>query len=286
MMSGSRLLALVALLVAGASASGAAAQTSVSLDRSALAQQTSVDPLSGELLGVPPAYIGVRGAADRSELARRTDVDVETGELRGVPERYESPGAPDRAQLAQQTNVDDAGRIQEVPSQYADVKSFDRTALAQQLDVDVETGNIDAVPALYADVRGADRSDKAIESQIDLDTGRLDVVPGLYPTDYDADAHFDLADNCPYFANPDQADANGDRRGNVCECGDQNLSGVLNVNDLLAINGAIFDPSLVTPLCDANYDLLCNVSDIIGANRGIYVPKSTICERQPVPGPY
>jgi hypothetical protein len=44
--------------------------------------------------------------------------------------------------------------------------------------------------------------------------------------------------------------------------------------------------ALITPLCDATGDGLCDVSDIIAANIEIFSPTSTsICTRQPVPGP-
>jgi hypothetical protein len=109
-------------------------------------------------------------------------------------------------------------------------------------------------------------------------------IPGP-PPDVDGDAFADEVDNCPSFANPTQVDVDSNGRGDLCECGDQNGDGRVNVTDLIAINAAIFDPALVTPLCDANNDGLCNVSDIVAANRTIFAPKSSICARQPVPGP-
>jgi len=107
----------------------------------------------------------------------------------------------------------------------------------------------------------------------------------IAPAD-DGDAVPDASDNCPFFANPDQIDANGNGRGNACECGDQDGNGSVAVSDLIAINLAILNPALVTPLCDANGDGLCNVSDIIGANLEIFSPGNTsTCERQRLPGP-
>jgi hypothetical protein len=102
----------------------------------------------------------------------------------------------------------------------------------------------------------------------------------------DGDAIPDASDNCPFFANPDQLDSDGNLRGNACECGDQDGSASVAVNDILAINRAILDPDLATPLCDANGDGLCSVSDIVGVNLEIFSPGNTsTCERQPVPGP-
>ena len=102
----------------------------------------------------------------------------------------------------------------------------------------------------------------------------------------DGDALCNAADNCPFFVNANTADTDGDGRGDPCECGDQTGDGRNDVRDLVAINLAIFNPALATPLCDANGDGACNVNDIIAANVEIFSPTSTsTCARQPVPGP-
>jgi uncharacterized repeat protein (TIGR03806 family) len=112
------------------------------------------------------------------------------------------------------------------------------------------------------------------------------IDTGLLVLDSDADGASDETDSCPYYANPDQGDVDGDHRGDLCECGDQNGDGRNTVSDLVAINVAIFDPGLATPLCDGNGDRRCNVSDVIAANIEIFSPTSTsICARQPVAGP-
>jgi 6-phosphogluconolactonase (cycloisomerase 2 family) len=104
--------------------------------------------------------------------------------------------------------------------------------------------------------------------------------------DLDLDGIRDDTDLCPYYASSDQADTDADGRGDVCECSDQNGDGRNAVGDLVAINIAMFTPSLATPLCDGNNDGACNVSDIIAANVEIFSPTSTsTCSRQPVPGP-
>jgi hypothetical protein len=106
------------------------------------------------------------------------------------------------------------------------------------------------------------------------------------PRDLDSDFIPNESDNCPFFSSRDLADADGDGRGNACECTDQNGDGRNDVRDLIAINVAIFNPGLATPLCDGNNDGRCNVQDIIAANVEIYSPTSTsTCARQPVPGP-
>jgi hypothetical protein len=105
---------------------------------------------------------------------------------------------------------------------------------------------------------------------------------GAGSADGDADGVGNASDNCPVFANPSQADADGNGRGDACECGDQNGDGHVNVLDLVAINLAIFDPARVTPLCDANGDDLCNVADSMAANVEIFSPGQTsTCARQP-----
>jgi hypothetical protein len=102
----------------------------------------------------------------------------------------------------------------------------------------------------------------------------------------DGDLLCNAADNCPFFSSPNVADADGDGRGDVCECSDQNGDGENTVSDLVAINVAIFNPARATPLCDGNGDGDCDVTDIIAANVEIFSPTSTsICPRQPVPGP-
>jgi hypothetical protein len=116
-------------------------------------------------------------------------------------------------------------------------------------------------------------------------SGELQGVPASYSPDSDSDGLLDDADNCPFFQNPDQVDSNGNGRGNDCECGDQTLNGSVSVADLVAINLAIFNPGLTTPLCDGNNDGRCNVNDIVAANRAIFVPKISTCVRQPIPGP-
>jgi YD repeat-containing protein len=104
--------------------------------------------------------------------------------------------------------------------------------------------------------------------------------------DGDGDRLGDDEDNCPFFPTADQTDADEDGRGDACECGDQNGDGSNTVSDLVAINVAIFNPGLATPLCDANNDDQCDVNDLIAANIEIFSPTSTsTCSRQPVPGP-
>ncbi len=109
----------------------------------------------------------------------------------------------------------------------------------------------------------------------------LAFVPGS-SADRDGDGVPDAGDVCPDVADAGQQDTDGNGRGDACECGDQNGDGSLNVGDILAINAAIFDTSLVTPLCDANEDGACNVGDILAVNAAIF-GAPTWCAAYPAP---
>jgi hypothetical protein len=112
----------------------------------------------------------------------------------------------------------------------------------------------------------------------------LDVLDA--PPDSDADGLSESSDVCPFWAQTSSNDADSDGRGDECECGDQTGDGLNTVADVVAINQAIFNPALATPLCDANGDGLCNVTDIVAVNADLFSPTSdTTCARQPVAGP-
>jgi hypothetical protein len=103
--------------------------------------------------------------------------------------------------------------------------------------------------------------------------------------DADGDSLADAADPCPFHAQANKVDTDGDHRGDECECTDQNGDGRNSVADLVAINMAIFDPRSIE-LCDGNNDGLCTVADIIAANLEIFSADNTsTCARQPFPGP-
>jgi hypothetical protein len=111
-----------------------------------------------------------------------------------------------------------------------------------------------------------------------------DVIGASRPSDSEEDGGGgDDVDLCPWYAESDRgADADVDGRGDECECSDQNLDGLNTVEDITAINRAIYVPALATPLCDSNNDDLCDVRDLIGARNEIFSPGSAICERFPV----
>jgi hypothetical protein len=104
--------------------------------------------------------------------------------------------------------------------------------------------------------------------------------------DFDCDGIPNAVDVCPRFNAQDQTDTDGNGRGDLCECGDQSGDGTVNVDDILAVNAAIFNPALTTPLCDANYDKNCDVNDILAVNAEIFSPgSSSTCRRSPFPSP-
>jgi hypothetical protein len=108
------------------------------------------------------------------------------------------------------------------------------------------------------------------------------IIDVPVPPDRDRDGIENALDNCPYFASTDQADADANGIGNVCECGDQNEDGRVDVRDIVAINNAIFGSIPTSPLCDTNNDALCNVVDIVGANLKIF-GRPAFCSRYPLP---
>jgi hypothetical protein len=151
-------------------------------------------------------------------------------------------------------------------------------------------------PALQPGVSAHRRLDVAgsptlLEAADDTNSSLNDFVSG-FPTPRtnagatgpeDLDGIAPAQDNCPYQSNAEQLDTDQDGRGNACECGDQSGDGLNTVTDLVAINLAIFNPLLVTPLCDANGDGQCNVADIVAVNIGILAPGSSVCAAQPFP---
>jgi hypothetical protein len=126
---------------------------------------------------------------------------------------------------------------------------------------------------------GVDHRDDEDCNGIDdrIDAGTTDYCPFSSEWDQDADGDPDCDDG-----------GGGNCRGDECECGDQQGSGVLsgtielgngtvNVADLVGINGAIFGTVVRKRLSDANADTLTNVSDIVGTNREIFTPDSSVC---------
>ncbi len=121
----------------------------------------------------------------------------------------------------------------------------------------------------------------------------LPAPPGNGQPDRDCDTLHDGEDVCPDYVqtatgtpgpgSDANRDTDGNGRGDLCECGDQTGDGSIDIGDILAVTAAIFDPSLVTPLCDANHDGRCNIQDILAINAQIFADDIiTTCYRWPV----
>jgi hypothetical protein len=111
-------------------------------------------------------------------------------------------------------------------------------------------------------------------------------------TDENCDGVADQAEDlCPFLTEwENDADTDGDCpgpncRGDECECGDQTLDGVTDVDDILGINSAIFAPLTATLRCDTTDDLVCNVEDILGVNQEIFDPGTSSCRAVFDPSP-
>lgn len=68
--------------------------------------------------------------------------------------------------------------------------------------------------------------------------------------DADDDGWTNAFDNCALRTNADQADANGDRVGDVCQCGDMNGNGLIDGADLTLYKrffGGLVSPFRVAP---------------------------------------
>ncbi|MHC4395954.1 MAG: glycosyl hydrolase family 28-related protein [Planctomycetota bacterium] len=90
--------------------------------------------------------------------------------------------------------------------------------------------------------------------QVDFDA----FLPDPPPTDSDTDGIANFCDNCPNNYNPDQADSDHDRIGDICEYDAANIDGIIPVNfrdfAILANDWLFSTPGLPT---DTNRD--CNI---------------------------
>ena len=83
---------------------------------------------------------------------------------------------------------------------------------------------------------------------------------GLAVFDEDGDGVPDGEDNCRYTPNPDQADADDDGIGDLCECGDFDSDGTVGSSDVAGIQSCAVG-GVCAELCDVNGDRVCNTAD-------------------------
>jgi hypothetical protein len=101
--------------------------------------------------------------------------------------------------------------------------------------------------------------------------------------DTDGDGIPDAEDRCPAFASADQKDSDGDGIGDVCQCGDANGDGRVNVSDIVAAKEMIDGKTAVSPLCDADQSGSCDSNDIGVLNAAIFGSCAPVCARHPGP---
>ncbi len=111
--------------------------------------------------------------------------------------------------------------------------------------------------------------DDNVDTDADGVPDGCDICPGFDDNvDTDADGFPDGCDNCPDVYNPDQADANSNGIGDVCDyvCGDANGDGDVNVADAVFLINYVFKSGPAPdPLCsgDANNDGETNIADAV-----------------------
>lgn len=142
--------------------------------------------------------------------------------------RHAAPRIPSAfgAQAGETTYGDECEADSEEPAAFtlnqAGVFSFNTTDAAKDTIQASLTGNLmagDTEVPLNLKVKG-DKGTLTIEGQIGeqkQESQPADPVAQPKDTDLDLDGIFDLADNCPYNANPKQADVDHDGTGNPCD---------------------------------------------------------------------
>jgi hypothetical protein len=111
---------------------------------------------------------------------------------------------------------------------------------------------------------------------------RRGVDAWIATLDCPSDTVLDADDNCPGLRTSNINDADGNGIGDMCECGDQNEDGTVDVLDIIAINNWLFGIGFDSPLCDADNSGGCTPNEILAVNLKIYGHEGG-CARYPNP---
>ena len=108
--------------------------------------------------------------------------------------------------------------------------------------------------------------------------------------DSDGDGVSDVADNCPVLANPEQADANTNGIGDLCECGDMTGDRVINADDVLSARFALLGDRTFSgeelARCDTDGSGGCDLRDAVAIARSAgrrAVQRDTSCVGRSAP---
>jgi uncharacterized repeat protein (TIGR01451 family) len=113
--------------------------------------------------------------------------------------------------------------------------------------------------------------------------------------DKDGDGLSDWLDNCPSFANPNQADVGGigaasgpDGIGDVCQCGDVNGNGRVTTADATIVTRSLLVPPTATlarpDLCNVGGSAGCTTADAVIVTRALLVPPTATVQQVCAPG--
>jgi hypothetical protein len=116
----------------------------------------------------------------------------------------------------------------------------------------------------------------------------LDAVSGF--SDGDGDGAPDAIDNCPSFANANQADVGGigaasgpDGIGDACQCGDVNGNGRVTTADATIVTRSLLVPPTATltrpDLCNVGGSAGCTTADAVIVARALLVPPTATVQQ-------
>jgi len=114
----------------------------------------------------------------------------------------------------------------------------------------------------------------------------LSVPPGSgarFGIDQDEDTVLDGDDNCRWFQNLGQADADSDGTGDACECADQSGDGLITQADTAGIESCLEGLVACSGLCDGTHDDHCDAGDVTAVQLALLSKGELRCARNPIP---